>query len=186
MTMRFREDRLRELLRAKQPPWTLGQLHVQARRFRPTLAWRTLSEVANGKRQPTIEVVSALAAALDVEAGYLLDLPDEAAGEQLEGITAPWPARVTELAARLGGAPEDALDPLLDVFEGILVLMGLDGAGAPAATAAAEEYEDDEEARRLIWLLDHLPEERRLYWQAVIAAEAESLDRTDPGAAQTG
>lgn len=182
----LRVDRLEALMKARG--YGPGELAYQA-----DVSYDYIYKIRKGGA-PNIAAVQVqkLAAALKTSVEYLLGVTDDprpippVEGQPYEVIMPPWPARVTELAARLGGAPDGALEQLLDVFEGILELMGLDGAGAPAATDAAEEYEDDEEARRLIWLLDRLPEERRLYWQAVIAAEAEALDQTDPGAAQTG
>lgn len=95
-------------------------MHVQARRFRPTLAWRTLSDVVNGKRQPTIEVVNALAQALDTDPSYLLDLPDE---EQATGGRAELAPEVATLAQRIDDLPEGLRAQVVGLVDQTLALV---------------------------------------------------------------
>jgi transcriptional regulator with XRE-family HTH domain len=67
--MRISRERVELLLQSKG--WTLGQLHVQARRFRPSLSWSSLSEVVNGRRSPTLKMLEAIAQTLETSVGYL-------------------------------------------------------------------------------------------------------------------
>jgi transcriptional regulator with XRE-family HTH domain len=119
--MHFRGDRVRALIQGKG--WTQGELHVQARRHRPLMAWRTLNEAINAKTQPRIDVVDAIADALGVNPAYLLDLTDDptpTTGESGYPVplpdVAPLVERINALPAELRAQLVAGLTPLLDML----------------------------------------------------------------------
>jgi transcriptional regulator with XRE-family HTH domain len=66
-------DRVRALREAKG--WSQAQLLVEVRRFLPperVLARQTLSRLENGHHQPGLDILKAVAAALDVPLTYLV------------------------------------------------------------------------------------------------------------------
>jgi len=73
--IRLRGDRVRALL--EQKGWRLVDLHAQVRRRRPSTAWSTISHAVNGLHDPSLGLVAAIAAALEVAPQYLLGLSDK-------------------------------------------------------------------------------------------------------------
>lgn len=115
--MGLRTDRIRGLL--EERGWTLGELHIQARRHRPSLSWSTLSEVVNGKRRPSLAVVDALARAFGVPTDDILEIG--IAAEESE-IPIPEP-NIRSLVSDLNQQPEPVRAKIAGVVSEILSLI---------------------------------------------------------------
>lgn len=132
-SMRLRGDRVRALLSERS--LTLGEFHVQVRQYRPSVAWRTLSEVVNEKRCPSLPVVQAMAEALGVVPDYLLDLTDDPQGSTELGVIAE--RDIAPVVDRLNALPPDKRKKMVTIIDGILTL-----AGQPAARIVGRPPEE--------------------------------------------
>jgi len=104
--------------------WTFGQLHVQAKRFRPSLSPSTLSEIINNKSEgsPTLDVAEAIAHALGTTVAYLIGevddpAPELGAGDPLPEVRA-WSDRLRGMEAGQRALTVRAMEMTLAAIEG--------------------------------------------------------------------
>lgn len=106
--------------------WDLTRLMNEARVYRPRLSWRTVSEVASGKRVATLGIVQPFAKALGVPVDYLQGKSQERS--QLEpgsdadipipkADVAPLVEQLNKLPSGLRVATTQAVTVLLDAIE---------------------------------------------------------------------
>lgn len=166
--MEVRRERIDALLVTRG--WTLGQLHIQARRLRPSLSWSSLSEVVNGQRSPTLKLLEVIAQTLETSVGYLVgetDNPDPAPQLVLNeehASPAPLTREVAQLAARLNRLPAAPRAKIVAAFAAVVELtegQPLAEATAEAPSAASPEPDPAQRSRtaRLLRLLDQLADE---------------------------
>lgn len=140
-----------------------------------------MSRIENGQPRVDLWILESIAQALAVPVSELLDAnvperqePDETV---IEGRAELAP-EVEELAGLLDELPRGVRERLTSVIRELLDLV------------KGDEPADDEEARRLVRLLDNLPPTRRAHWQQMIEAEAGTAEAdSEPeshGATQTG
>ncbi len=60
---------------------TQSELHLRIQEFHPGFAWRTLSQVINGKHSPTLDTIESIAQGLGTTIAYLIGEVDDPAPE---------------------------------------------------------------------------------------------------------
>lgn len=113
----IRQDRVEDRMRRRH--WSYRRLTSEANKTRPGLSYSTVWDVVHGKREPSLDVVQALASALETSTWYLLGETDQA-----EPAEPPLSAEALDLARRMDDLPvtvrqvvKRAFDDLLLAFE---------------------------------------------------------------------
>lgn len=144
--------------------WTQDQLVRHARRFLGPghLARETLSKIENGHHDPGSALLEALAQALDTSIDYLVGLTDDP-GITISAMPIP-ELELVDLVARLNALDPAARARVAELVGDVLDLL------EPSASDSGREAQ-------LVRLLESLPADRAAYWEALIQAEADAIDR---------